>query len=276
VRAIHLKEGKSRLIELDQDLLDYVKIIAEEAGQAILQIYQQDDFEVQTKSDQSPLTKADLTSHEIITKALKKLTPETPILSEEGKNLDGNIEIFWCVDPLDGTKEFIKRNGEFTVNIALVEDYQPVLGVIHIPLANETFMAMKGNGAKKIKDRQIQPLSKQQNLTRQPPIFAVSRSHLNQQTKDFIEQHQAETIAAGSSIKLTMLAEGFADVYPRFGPTSLWDMAAGHAILKETGGEIYTIDYQPLVYNVNKILNPNLIAVRDKNVKFNVEERHES
>ena len=264
------------MIELNQTLLDHVKIIAEEAGQAILGIYQQDDFEVQTKSDHSPLTQADLASHNIINQALKKLTPEIPILSEEGDKLEGDVETFWCVDPLDGTKEFIKRNGEFTVNIALIENHQPVLGVIHIPVINETFLAMRGNGAKKTKDHQTQSISKQQNVLRQPPIFAVSRSHLNQQTKDFIQQHQAETIAAGSSLKLTMLAEGLADAYPRFGPTSLWDMAAGHAILKETGGEIFTLDDQPLVYNVNKILNPDLIAVRDKNGKFNGKEQHEA
>jgi 3'(2'), 5'-bisphosphate nucleotidase len=276
VCATDLRESKSQLIELDQTLLDHVKIITEEAGQAILDIYQQDDFDVQTKSDQSPLTKADLASHDIITKALKKLTPQIPILSEEGDKLRGDVEIFWCVDPLDGTKEFIKGNGEFTVNIALIENHQPILGVIYIPVANETFMAMRGNGAKKIKDGQIHLLSKQQKEARQPPIFAVSRSHLDQQTQDFIKQNQAKTISAGSSLKLTMLAEGLADAYPRFGPTSLWDMAAGHAILKETGGEIFTLDQQSLVYNVNKIINPDLIAVQDKNVKFNVRERHES
>jgi len=264
------------LIELNQDLLEAVKKIAEEAGQAILQIYQQADFEVQVKRDQSPLTKADLASHDIITKALKNQTPQIPVLSEEGDKLGADVETFWCVDPLDGTKEFIKRNGEFTVNIALIEHHQPVLGLVHIPVTNETFIAARGYGAKKIKDHQIQSLLKQNNKTRQPPIFAVSRSHLNQQTQDFIQQHQAETIAAGSSIKLTLLAEGLADAYPRFGPTSLWDVAAGHAILKETGGEIFTLDQEPLVYNVNKILNPDLIAVQDKNVKFNVEERHES
>ena len=264
------------MIELDQTLLDHVKIIAEEAGQAILQIYQQDEFNVHTKSDQSPLTQADLASHDIITKALKKLTPQIPILSEEGDKLEADVETFWCVDPLDGTKEFIKRNGEFTVNIALIEHHQPILGVIHIPVKNETYLAMKGDGAKKIKDHQIHNLSKQQKARRQPLIFTVSRSHLNQATQDFIQQHQAVTIAAGSSIKLTMLAEGLADAYPRFGPTSLWDMAAGHAILKETGGEIFTLDDQPLVYNINQILNSDLIAVRDKNGKFNVEERHES
>ena len=264
------------MIELNQDLLYAVKKIAEEAGQAILDIYHQDDFKVESKSDQSPLTQADLASHNIIAKALKTQTPDIPILSEEGEKLEGDIKTFWCVDPLDGTKEFIKRNGEFTVNIALIEHHQPVLGVIHIPVANETFMGMKGCGAIKIKDDRTHQLLKQQNEIRQPPIFAVSRSHLNQATQDFIQHHQAKTIAAGSSIKLTMIAEGLADAYPRFGPTSLWDMAAGHAILKETGGEIFTLDDQPLVYNINQILNPDLIAVRDKNVKFNVEERHES
>jgi len=264
------------LIELEQDLLNAVKKIAEEAGQAILQIYQQDEFKVQIKNDQSPLTQADLASHNIITKSLKKLTPEIPILSEEGEKLEDDVETFWCVDPLDGTKEFIKRNGEFTVNIALIADHLPVLGVVHIPVSDETYMGMKGFSAKKIKDHQIHNLSTQNNKMRQPPIFAVSRSHLNQQTKDFIEHHQAKTVAAGSSLKLTMLAEGLADAYPRFGPTSLWDMAAGHAILRETGGEIFTLDDQPLVYNVNKILNPDLIAVRDKNGKFNVEDKHES
>ena len=260
------------MINLDQDLLEAIKKIAEESGKAILHIYQQDDFEIKIKRDQSPLTQADLASHDIIIKALKKLTPKIPILSEEGEQLEADVETFWCIDPLDGTKEFIKRNGEFTVNIALIEHHQPALGVIHIPVLNETFLAMKGNGAKKIRDHQIQSLSKNENETREKPTFAVSRSHLNQATQDFIQQHQARTIASGSSIKLTMLAEGLVDAYPRFGPTSLWDMAAGHAILKETGGEIFTLDQQPLVYNVKNILNPDLIALRHKNIKFTMEE----
>jgi 3'(2'), 5'-bisphosphate nucleotidase len=265
------------LIELNQDLLGAVKSISEQAGKAILDIYQQEgDFKVESKSDQSPLTQADLASHNIINQALKKLTPEIPILSEEGEKLEGDIKTFWCVDPLDGTKEFIKRNGEFTVNIALIEEHLPVLGVVHIPVSDETYTGMRGEGSSKIKGQQIHQLSKQQNVTRQTPIFAVSRSHLNQATQDFIQHHQAKTVAAGSSLKLIMLAEGFADAYPRFGPTSLWDMAAGHAILKETGGEIFTFTQQPLVYNVNQILNPNLIALRHKNMKFAMEEKNES
>jgi 3'(2'), 5'-bisphosphate nucleotidase len=276
VCAIHLRESSLGLIELNQTILDYVKIIAQEAGQAILEIYQQADFEVQIKSDQSPLTKADLASHHIIIEALKKLTPDIPILSEEGHTLNSKEDTFWCVDPLDGTKEFIKKNDEFTVNIALIEQHQPVLGVIHIPLMNETFMALQGEGAFKIQDNQTQRPLKHNGKKHSPPIFAVSRSHLNEKTKTFIDRHHGITMPAGSSLKLTLLAEGKADAYPRFGPTSLWDMAAGHAILKETGGEIYTLDQQALVYNINRIINPDLIAVRDKNMKFNAEKKHEA
>jgi len=257
-------------------LLDQVKAIARDAGRAILNIYQQDDVDIQTKGDQSPLTQADLASHDIITKALKQLAPDIPILSEEGDLLGGEVNTFWCVDPLDGTKEFIKKNDEFTVNIALIEQHQPVLGVIHIPVTNETFMALQGEGAFKIHNNQTQRLTKQSGENHLPPVFAISRSHLNEKTNAFIDLHQATTIPAGSSLKLTLLTEGKADVYPRFGPTSLWDMAAGHAILKETGGEIYTLDQQPLVYNINEILNPDLIAVRDKNMKFNAEEKYEA
>ena len=274
--AIYLRESKSDLIELNHTLLDAVKKISEKAGQAILNIYQQADFEAQVKSDKSPLTQADLASHQIIIEALSKLTPEIPILSEEGEKLEHGIDTFWCVDPLDGTKEFIKRNDEFTVNIALIEHHQPVLGVIHIPVYNQTFMALKGEGANKIKDHNIQKLPKQHLIIRQQPIFLVSRSHINQQTQDFIQKYNAVSIEVGSSLKLMILAEGLADAYPRFGPTSLWDMGAGHAILKETGGEIFSLDYQTLVYNVNKILNPDLIAVRHKNIKFTMEERYES
>jgi 3'(2'), 5'-bisphosphate nucleotidase len=276
MRAHDFTQGWSGVSRWSLEFLNQVKSIAEEAGRAILQIYQQDDVGIQTKRDQSPLTQADLASHDIITKALKHLTPDIPILSEEGHTLDGEVDTFWCVDPLDGTKEFIKKNDEFTVNIALVEQHQPVLGVIHVPVMNETFMALQGKGAFKIHSNQTQRLTKQSGEIDSPPIFAVSRSHLNEKTKAFIDRHQAATIPAGSSLKLTLLAEGKADAYPRFGQTSLWDMAAGHAILKETGGEIFTLDQQPLVYNVIKILNPDLIAVRDKNVKFNVEEKHEA
>ena len=276
MRAHDFTQGWLGVSRWSLELLDQVKGITEEAGRAILQIYQRNNLGIQTKLDQSPLTQADLASHDIITKALKQLTPAIPILSEEGLTLDSELDTFWCVDPLDGTKEFINKNDEFTVNIALIKKHQPVLGVIHVPVTNETFMALQGEGAFKVQDNQTQRLTKQSDEYHAPPIFAVSRSHLNEKTKAFINRHKATTIPAGSSLKLTLLAEGKADAYPRFGPTSLWDMAAGHAILKETGGEIYTLDQQPLVYNMNQILNPDLIAVRDKNLKLNAEEEHEA
>jgi len=247
------------------------------AGSRIMEIYNLNP-EAEIKKDGSPVTIADKAAEKILLTKIKELFPNISIVSEENpdSHLIKTSEEFFLVDPLDGTKEFIKCNGEFTVNIALIENYQPVLGVIHIPVSNETFTGMKGQGAKKIKDHQNHILPKQPDELRQPPIFAVSRSHLNQQTKDFIQRHQAETIAVGSSLKLTLLAEGLADAYPRFGPTSLWDMAAGHAILKETGGEIYTLCKQPLVYNIANILNPDLIAVRNNNFKFAMEDKYES
>jgi len=258
------------LIEFTRSKLEEIRLIAEDAGRAILNIYQLDNVDIQTKSDQSPLTQADLTSHNIILSALSKLDSEIPVLSEESEKFKVEASTFWCVDPLDGTKEFIKRNGEFTVNIALIQNHVPVLGVIHIPVKNESFVAMKGFGADKIYNNQHHQLPKQNKLSKHPIIFAISRSHSNQQTQDFIKHHQADTIAAGSSIKLCLLTEGKVDAYPRFGPTSLWDMAAGHAILKETGGEIYDLNYKPLIYNTKKILNPDLIALRHKDIRLKI------
>ena len=256
--------------------LDKISEIANKAGSEIMNVYKREGYEIKIKNDQSPLTEADMAAHRTIVDLLKKFTPDIPILSEEGENLTGEVDTSWCVDPLDGTKEFIKRNGEFTVNIALIENYQPIIGVIHIPVNDETFTALRGVGAFKIQKKIKQPLAKQTSEVSNNVIFAVSRSHLNQKTQDYIQQHKAKTISAGSSLKLTLLAEGKADAYPRFGPTSLWDMAAGHAILRETGGEIYTLDNQPLPYNVKQLLNPDLIAVRHKDTRFIMRNKYES
>jgi 3'(2'), 5'-bisphosphate nucleotidase len=276
VFTIYIRQGWFHLTDLNQGLLNTIKIIAEDAGRAIMNIYQNEDVEIHEKCDYSPLTQADLVSHSIITQALNNLTPEVMVLSEEGELFEDDIHTFWCVDPLDGTKEFIKKNGEFTVNIALIEHHKPVLGVIHAPVINETFMAIKDEGAVKIKNNQTFKLPKQKNKLRQPPIFAISRSHPNKATQDFIKQYHAETIEVGSSLKLTMLSEGLADAYPRFGRTSLWDTAAGHAILKETAGEVYTLGYQPLTYNIKQILNPEFIAVIHKDMRLDMERRDES
>ena len=209
--VFNFTKGWIALSRWNLELLDKVKNISETAGRAILKIYQQDDVGIQTKQDQSLLTQADLVSHNIIINALKQIILDIPILSEEDFTLDGEVDTFWCVDPLDGTKEFIKKNDEFTVNIALIEQHQPVLGVIHVPVTNETFMALQGEGAFKTHNNQTLRLSKQSGENHSPPIFAVSRSHLNEKTKAFIDRHQAGIIPAGSSLKLTLLAEGKAD-----------------------------------------------------------------
>lgn len=248
--------------------LNLILKIAESAGQKILTIYQEDQPQIRDKIDGTPLTNADMVSHKTIQTELKKNYKEIPILSEEGKGFKNDKEIFWCVDPLDGTKEFIKKNGEFTVNIALIKDKEPILGVIYIPVFKESFMALKNYGAFHVANEKVKKLSKQQNKIKKFPTFAVSRSHYNAKTNNFIKAHQARIVKAGSSLKLTLLAQGRADAYPRFGPTSLWDIAAGHVILKETGGEIYTISGVPLTYSSTKILNPELIAVRNRDLKF--------
>ena len=145
-----------------------------------------------------------------------------------------------------------------------------MLGVIYVPVKNVFFVGMNGVGAEKIFNNQHHQLPKQNKLSNPPTVFAISRSHINQQTQDFIKKHRADIIAVGSSLKLCLLAEGKIEAYPRFGPTSLWDMAAGHAILKETGGEIYDLNYKLLTYNPKKILNPDLIALRHKDIRFKI------
>ena len=250
--------------------LNLILKIAELAGQKILKIYQKGSTQTSAKNDGTPLTEADIVSNEIIQTELKKNYKEIPILSEEGKRFKKDNDVFWCVDPLDGTKEFIRKNGEFTVNIALIKDKEPILGVIHIPVLKESFMALKNFSAFHVSNGKVKKLVEQHDKVKKIPTFAVSRSHSNTKTNKFIKTHQAQIIRAGSSLKFTLLAQGRADAYPRFGPTSLWDVAAGHAILKETGGEVYTLYGAPLIYCSTKILNPELIAVRNHNFKFKI------
>ena len=238
--------------------------IAKKAGEAIMQIYQK-DFSVEVKEDQSPLTEADLASHHLICNELSKLYPDIPILSEESadafKLVDENA-CFWCVDPLDGTKEFIKKNDEFTVNIALIQNQQPVLGVIGVPAKNIIYAAVKGGGAFK---QQVENELQTIHVKLQDPdhlIFAVSRSHLDDHTKAMVDEYQAEMLQAGSALKLAYVAEGLADVYPRFGPTMLWDVAAGQCVIEEAGGQVLRADQQqPMTYNINHMKNNSFIAM---------------
>ena len=243
--------------------------IAREAGAAILAVYGE-DFEVHTKADRSPLTEADLAAHRLIVQRLAQLAPELPILSEEGAGIDWNVRRhwtrWWLVDPLDGTREFVKRNGEFTVNIALVDAGVPVLGVIHAPVLDYLVHAQRGLGCW-LRDS-VSGEDMALSSTRPAPVplrVAASRSHLDTRTARVLEaigEHERQGL--GSSLKFCRIAEGRADVYPRFGPTSEWDTAAGQCVLEAAGGAVIGLDGAPFRYNRGEsLLNPDFLALGD-------------
>lgn len=217
---------------------------AEEAGRVIMQIYEgdQDRWDVVTKSDNSPLTRADREANAVIVSALQRLTPHIPIVSEETSlvphDTRKNYQYHWLVDPLDGTKEFVKRNGEFTVNIALITKGNPVLGVVHVPCQNKTYWAVKNKGAfLRTGAEQKQIKCSEFKLTQPGLRIVASKSHASAETADFIAMFpQPELLSVGSSLKLLMVAEGAADIYPRLAPTCEWDTAAADVIVREAGG----------------------------------------
>lgn len=257
---------------MSQDVLKIAISAALEAAKEILKIYHSDDFEVQLKSDDSPLTRADLVSHQVIESYLKPTN--IPILSEEGKDISYDERKdwgqLWIVDPIDGTKEFIKRNGEFTVNIALIENQRPILGVVYAPVLNELYFSSNKLGGFKVSVdltnfdvNNLIDSSVKLPLSREDKTFTivVSRSHLSDETVDFIEEIKKEKgdvrlISKGSSLKLCLVADGSADCYPRFAPTMEWDTAAGQAICEHAGFRV--IDWETkkdLLYNRPKLLN---------------------
>ncbi|MBT5472553.1 MAG: 3'(2'),5'-bisphosphate nucleotidase CysQ [Nitrospina sp.] len=254
------------MIKLSLQDMHKVIAIAKQAGEAIMEIYQR-DFTVEYKEDQSPLTEADLASHHLICDELNRLYPDIPILSEESvdtfKLADENA-CFWCVDPLDGTKEFIKKNDEFTVNIALIQNQQAILGVIGVPAKDITYAAAQGEGAfKQEGENELLPIK----VKPQDPAsltFAVSRSHLDEQTKKIVNKHQGNMLQAGSALKLAYVAEGLVDIYPRFGPTMLWDVAAGQCIIEEAGGKVLWAEkQQPMTYHIHHMKNDSFIAINE-------------
>ena len=244
--------------------LEDIKKIALEAGDAIMEIYTR-DFEVEYKDDKSPLTEADTKSNEIICSALEKLYPTIPMLSEENKEVAyedrKNWEYYWCIDPIDGTKEFIKKNDEFTVNIALVHKDTPVLGVVYAPAIDEMYAAKKGSGS--FKNGQKLPLHVNESPEEKLSVVA-SKSHLSEETQQFINSLQTkeiEQVSKGSSLKLCMVAEGVADIYPRLAPTMEWDTAAAHAVALEAGKNVLQYENNnPVVYNKENLLNPWFIV----------------
>ena len=267
---------------MDKNILIIAVRAALKAGARIMNVYTDpnSDFEIERKADNSPLTIADRKAHEVIAETLAD-TPY-PVLSEEGKKFPyesrKDWKEMWIVDPLDGTKEFIKRNGEFTVNIAYVKDGVPEAGVIYIPVKNELYIADCTFGAYKLADvisiddtETVDSLTNRgvrlpHTETRSNFVVVASRSHLSAETEAFIEEmkkehEQVETLSSGSSLKLCLIAEGKADVYPRFAPTMEWDTAAGHAIIRAAGKEVYHTDgIEPLHYNKEDLLNPWFIA----------------
>lgn len=239
-----------------------------------MQVYSS-DFDVVKKEDNSPLTQADLAAHQVIVHALSQLTPDIPILSEESDSIGFEIrslwQQYWLIDPLDGTREFVKRNGEFTVNIALIDNHLPVLGVVYAPVTGLLYFATQQQGAyKQIKDSKPKKIQTRALNLKQPTI-AGSRSHFNEKTQRFMHNLQKvagvapELISMGSSLKVCLVAEGLADVYPRLGPTSEWDTAAAHCVLLEAGGDIVDMSNQSLLYNTkDSLLNPSFFAKSDR------------
>lgn len=234
--------------------------IARQAGDAILQVYGS-EFEVIQKSDGSPLTLADQNANAVIEKGLNSLDPVLPIVSEEterpGPEIRRQWQRYWLVDPLDGTKEFTKRNGEFTVNIALIENGVPVMGVVHVPVTNVTYFASEADGAFKQTDDHKAEVIQVKEYAGGKAIVVASRSHANPLLSEFFDQLDSyEILSMGSSLKLCLVAEGQADVYPRLGPTSEWDTGAAHCIVNCAGGSVTDMNGAMLTYNKADILNP--------------------
>ena len=238
------------------------------AADRIMEVYAT-DFTVEKKEDRSPLTIADIASHETICTQLSEIVPEYPILSEESANIPfserKSWDRYWLIDPLDGTKEFIKKNGEFTVNIALIEQHKPILGVVHVPVTGITYFATAGQGAyKQCPGEQAIPIKVKASTTNNITI-AGSRSHGNERQQNFIKKlGKVKVIAIGSSLKFCLVAEGEVDIYPRFGPTSEWDTAAAQCIVEEAGGLVVDVSFNLLQYNTkDSLLNPEFLAIAD-------------
>lgn len=256
-----------------EGLLEIAKKAAKSASEKILKVYHSGDFSIEAKSDDSPLTRADQAAHHAIVAELEKT--KIPILSEEGKHIPyetrKNWEYFWMIDPLDGTKEFIKKNGEFTVNIALIHQQKPILGVVMVPVTGDLYDAYTGNGSRK-NDQPIQVSSF--SLSDSGLKVVASRSHLSEETQAFIDTLASpQFLSKGSSLKLLMVAEGEADLYPRFAPTMEWDTAAAQIIVEEAGGQVLIKDsIESVHYNKPDLLNPFfLVTGKTQHLKPNTQ-----
>jgi 3'(2'), 5'-bisphosphate nucleotidase len=265
------------VLTIDQNLVNDLVAIIKQANQAILTVYQQDKpLAIAHKADQSPVTQADRKAHAIIARELTKLTPQLPLISEEAELPSVAIRQqwrqYWLVDPLDGTKEFIATNGQFTTNIALIQDQQAVLGIVGVPVSGKIYLGGPHWPAVKLAADQWQPIKTRK--TRQQILDVItSQRHQGEQMATcltLLKQHfsQVKLCTAGSSLKICRLAEGLADFYPRLAPTCQWDTAAAHAVLSGAGGQLLDKDFNQLTYPVTaKLVNPDFYAIADP--KFN-------
>ena len=256
-----------------KELLDPVIQIAYQAGKVIMEVYDA-GFSVEEKSDQTPVTEADMAANNVIESGLKKLTPHLPILTEETKPIPyaerKKWPRYWLIDPLDGTREFIKRNGEFTVNIALIDGDESVLGVVYAPVIGVLYYAAKGQGAFKQDSTNAPKAIHVNNKCPRKTVVACGRSHPTEDIINFLENlGEHEIIRIGSALKSCMVAEGKADLYARLGPTSEWDTAAAQCVVEEAGGAITDTTMQRLRYNTkDDLLNPNFFVVGDQSINW--------
>ncbi|MGI9219665.1 MAG: 3'(2'),5'-bisphosphate nucleotidase CysQ [Woeseiaceae bacterium] len=247
------------------ELVEPITELAIEAGNAILTVYAT-DFDVESKSDESPLTQADLASHNCIVAGLAQLTPDVPIISEEdglpGFDVRGQWSRYWLIDPLDGTKEFVNRNGEFTVNIALIDNHRPIFGVVHVPVQEKTYIGCEGRGSE-LRVGGESTAIKVGAGSNQPVRIVGSRSHRGSSLDAFLDKlGEHDMVPMGSSLKFCTVAEGNADIYPRLGPTSEWDTGAAQAVVEQAGGQVLELDGKPLSYNKKEdILNPWFVVI---------------
>lgn len=248
----------------NENLRNKIIDLMREASNEIIKIYKNPTNRIEYKNDNSPLTEADLAANKILSENLRNIFPDIPIVSEENKDsflIPKEHKVFWLIDPLDGTKEFINKNGEFTCNLALVENSYTRLGFVSVPVKDQVYFGGKNFGSKMVnKTNNFKDIkySSKKGICR----VVASKNHLNKETIKFIENIPitTEIIQAGSSLKFLRIAEGFADIYPRLGPTSEWDTAAAHAILEGAGGQVTQINGEDLIYGKSNILNPHFVA----------------
>ncbi len=257
---------KSDLAEIQAKVLEVVR----KAGRKILKIYDS-EFDIEFKDDASPLTAADTAAHRCLMDVLQNLDPSFPILSEEGRDLpyDERKEwrTYWLVDPLDGTKEFINRNGQFTVNVALIHDHVPIMGVVHVPVQDTTYYAAEGLGAFKQQGDEPPKSIRVRKPAPSKLVIVGSRSHQTPAFAQYLQKlnGEYELISIGSSLKFCLVAEGVADLYPRLGPTSEWDTAAAHCVVSQAGGYVVDLQGKALRYNTKpSVLNPYFLVYGDE------------